>query len=65
MAGDVTIDVVDKSVRVFCQSTTGTKILRADFTAVGSDSVLLHTGVSVPVKIQDTAPSDTTALWIS
>lgn len=65
MTGDVTIDVVDKSVRIFCQATSGVKISRIDFTTVGSDSVILHTGVSAPVKIQDTAPSDTTALWIS
>lgn len=65
MTDDVIIDVVDKSVRIICQATSGIKISRIDFSTVGSDSVLLHTGVSVPVKIQDTAPTDTTALWIS
>lgn len=65
MTGDVTIDVVDKSVRIFCQATSGIKILRMDFSTVGADSVLLHTGTSAPVKIQDTAPTDTTALWVS
>lgn len=65
ITGDITVDIVDRYFRIFCTTTGGTKIAKIDFSTLTGDNNLLHTGVSAPVKIQDTAPEDTTALWIS
>jgi hypothetical protein len=63
--GDITVDIVDRYFRIFCTTADGTRIAKIDFSSLTGDNNLLHTGVSAPVKIQDTAPEDTTALWVS
>jgi len=64
--GDITLDVVTNTVRIFAVYSNETRLFVIDFAELkAGENEALHTGNSAKVIISDTAPTDTKALWIS
>lgn len=64
--GDITLDVVTNTVRIFASHSNATRLFVIDFAELkAGENEALHTGNSAKVIISDTAPTDTNALWIS